>query len=338
MNCLKGYIGLRGCGNTVPISNRYVNSLPGVSLKAIDNMANSEQVTYAQVWSDIQDRAIADMSTKVASHFNSRFQLKNIMESIDLGEDIDTVSNQTAAAAEYRGFSYELKLAGQHDKPSALQSLNVQKIKVYLKTAQEFTVKIFDLTLKKQLYTKTVAAGSAVVGWNEVVVYQSFVGFRFFFCVDCTTIESVYQSTSDYIDDCCDACVRSIYGFGGTGYIRGAKSEIFSPYTVSNGTNFYGLSAEFSLLCSFENVVCKNLKTFELAYWYKLGEEIMVERLASPRLNLTTIDAKEAQDLRDYFAGKFETELKLVTDGINLDLNDDCLECNAPVTYQNSRM
>lgn len=336
MDCLKGYIGLKGCGNTTPPSGRYVNSLPGIRLKVLDNLADSEQKTYATVWDDVQERAIANMRNKVTAMFAERYRLKKILQLIDLGEEIDTINNQTSADAEYRGFTYELSFANGDSKPSSMQQFYLQTLSVYLKASGDFTVKVFDLDLKKQLYTKTVTGGTT--GWNTVNIYQAFVGQRFFVCYDSTGKDSAYKAITDYTNDCCDACVSAIYGNNCTGTIRGAKSSTASAYSITQGSDTYGLSAVFSLLCSFDNVVCKSLKTFEAPYWYALGEEIMVERLASSRVNLTTIDTKEAEELRGYLGQKFQEELKLAIAGIDLDLADCCIECNAAIMYAESRM
>lgn len=336
MDCLKGYIGLKGCGNSTPPSGRYVNSLPGIRLKVLDNLADSEQKTYATVWEDVQERAVANMRNKVTAMFAERYRLKKILQQIDLGEDVNTSDNQTTAAAEYRGFTYELSLKNSYSKPSALQQLYLQTLSIYLKATGSFTVKVFDLDLKKQVYTKTVSDG--VVGWNKVDIYQSFTGQRFFVCYDATGRDSAYKTVSDYTNECCDTCVDLIYGNNCVGTIRGGKSATSDTYAVTQGSNTFGVSAVFSLLCSFDSVVCNSLRTFEAPYWYALGEEIMVERLASSRVNLTTIDTKDAEDLRKYFNQKFEEELKLAVAGIDLDLADCCIECNAAFMYAESRM
>lgn len=338
MNCLLGYIGVLGCGNVTPVSGRYVNTLPGISLRVIDNTANSEQITYAAVFDAVQERAVADFSTKVTALFAEKYRLKKVLQSIDLGELVSTTTNQTQASAEYRGFTYELKQANnKYFKPSALQLVFVQTVRVYLKVSAAFTVKIFDLDKQKEIYTKTVSSGM-VVGWNTVAVHQGFSAFRIFVATDCTSVESPYQEVNQYALDCCNTCVHDLYGYDCDGRIRGAQADVSNPYTVAQGNNTFGISAEFSLTCSFDNVVCKNLKTFENAWWYKLGEHIMIQRLTSPRVNLTTIDTKEAEELRNYYASMFEEDLKLSVRGIDLDLSDCCIECDAPITYRESRM
>lgn len=319
----------------IPLSGRYVNGLPGISLKAVDNMANSEQVTYAKVWENVQERAIADFGNKVTAKFAERFRLKQVLQNIDLGEEVDS-TNMLPSALEYRGFTYQVKCeTDQYFKPSALQHVYVQQVKVYAINAGNITVKIFDLEKKKQLYTKSI---TAVQGWNTIVVHESFKAFRMFFAIDASATDTAYQELNEYALGCCAACTYSLYGDSGHGWLQGAKASTADPYTLSEGSNIFGVSADISLHCSFDNVVCKNLPVFENALWYKHGEELMIERLASPRFNLTTIDTKEAQELQKYFMDKADDYLNIAVAGIDLDLNDSCIDCNAMITYGTSRM
>lgn len=61
LSCLQDYIGLSFCGGVYeqPASGIYLNSLPGISIKSIDSIANPDQVTYINVWNDVQ-RAAGD--------------------------------------------------------------------------------------------------------------------------------------------------------------------------------------------------------------------------------------------------------------------------------------
>lgn len=339
MDCLKDYIGLRGTG-LIPESGLYVNSLPGISLKVIDNMADQEQVTYAQVWADVQQRSVKSFSTKVTAKFSERFRLKKISKSIDLGALVDAVNNGTPASAQYRGFTYELKWASDvFFKPSGLQTTWVKELNYYAAVAGDVTLYIFDLDLNKQIYTKIV---TMVVGWNRIPVYQNFSAYRMFFCYDATNINSVYQELNYWPEELTNEVVHTIYqwyGFEVNGWLRGFTSSIVAPLNfnaspIAQGNNTFGLSAVFSLMCGFENVVCNNLKAFELAFWYLLGVELMIECLASSRYNIVTIDKAKAEELLKYFTQKFEEELTLTINGIDLDMKDACLDCNAPVRYQ----
>lgn len=343
MDFLKDYIGLRGSGIT-PDSGLYVNSLPGISLKAIDQMANQEQVTYAQVWDDVQQRSIKGFGTKLTSKFSERFRLKKISKSIDLGKLIDTVNNQTAPDSEYRGFTFELKWKSDvFFKPSGLQVVWVKELNYFAAAAGAVTLKIFDLDLNTEVYSKTVTMAQ---GWNRIPVFQCFDAYRLFFCYDSTSTTSVYQALNYWPQELSNEVVHTIYqwyGFEVNGWLRGCKSDIVSPLNftaapIVQNNNTYGLSAIFSLLCGFENIVKNNLKAFELAFWYQLGIELMVECLASSRYNIVTIDKAKAEELLKYFTDKFEEELTLTVRGIDLDMKDACIDCNAPSRYVQSYM
>jgi hypothetical protein len=82
MNCLINYIGIRFCEGAleVPESGIYVNSLPGISVEAMDNIASAEQITYIGLWNDVQVEAYA------------RFQLdfyNELLKCHDVGKDCD---------------------------------------------------------------------------------------------------------------------------------------------------------------------------------------------------------------------------------------------------------
>ncbi len=59
-NCLKDYVGIRFCSDSnceSPGSGLFINSLPGLSVEVLDNVADSEQSSYLGVWNDAQDEA-----------------------------------------------------------------------------------------------------------------------------------------------------------------------------------------------------------------------------------------------------------------------------------------
>ena len=106
-SCLTGYIGLQGCGTATPLSGRYVNELQGISLKAVDLTADEEQVTFANVWADVQARTIPHFETKLKALFAQRFSLNKPVEAVDLTRRIDTTVSH-AALARYRGVYIDL--------------------------------------------------------------------------------------------------------------------------------------------------------------------------------------------------------------------------------------
>jgi hypothetical protein len=56
MNCLLNYVGIRSCG-VAPESGVFINQFPGMSTELMDKIASQDQVTFIQVWKDIQNSA-----------------------------------------------------------------------------------------------------------------------------------------------------------------------------------------------------------------------------------------------------------------------------------------
>lgn len=65
IDCFIDSIGLQACPGQTPASGLYLNSLPGLSIEAIDNIADSDQVTYLGVYADVQKNALAQFNLNV---------------------------------------------------------------------------------------------------------------------------------------------------------------------------------------------------------------------------------------------------------------------------------
>lgn len=86
LSCLIDFVGLSYCPGIYeqPASGIYLNSLPGISIQSIDAIADSEQITYLGVWSDVQISAGAQFRIDVIAELNKCFKL-------DRGCDYDTM-------------------------------------------------------------------------------------------------------------------------------------------------------------------------------------------------------------------------------------------------------
>ena len=73
--CLTGFIGLDGCGATEPASGLFINSLPGITLKRVDSIANHEQKTYVGVWQEVEKRSLLRFRTQLMAQLNKCYQI-----------------------------------------------------------------------------------------------------------------------------------------------------------------------------------------------------------------------------------------------------------------------
>jgi hypothetical protein len=76
MECLFDYIGFLNCASEAePPSGMYINTLPGISLESVDKIANTEQVTYRQVWIDAQNEAAIRFKVDFIAELNKCFTI-----------------------------------------------------------------------------------------------------------------------------------------------------------------------------------------------------------------------------------------------------------------------
>lgn len=337
--CLEDWIGIRGCSGASSDSGLYLNDLPGIELRMIDEVANEDQVNFSGVWTEIQNRALARFSTDVISAFSKKYRLKTLTQGIDIGKYIDTTLT-TASGSQYRGFILELNNADNTLVRSNLQTIYIQKLSIYLASAVDTELKVYDLDLGEQLWAYSLT-GSA--GWNDVNVNETFTAQRLFCCYTANNVTSVELDIND-LQHCgcfcnCDAD------------ITGAYSSSTTPTTITEGHNSFGLTGVFSVQCKYDNLVCNNREVFTQPLLYCLGIEFMTEVIYSSRLNRwTTTDAKKAKMLRQEFEAKYKGgqiddggivmnysgELTTAIDGISLNLADCCLECNQPIMYKDA--
>lgn len=78
--------------------------------------------------------------------------------------------------------------------------------------------------------------------------------------------------------------------------------------------------------CDYTTMICDNRDILVQAWKFLLGVHLMIFRLHTDRINrYTTVDKKQAAELRDYYQVEYEKALK---QGVSLmDTTECCLEC-----------
>lgn len=90
---------------------------------------------------------------------------------------------------------------------------------------------------------------------------------------------------------------------------------------------------ELNAYCDYEDMACTNSTKLLNAWRYLLGNQLMIERLYSSRINWVTLDRDQAKELRDLYQVNYENTLKQATKLLLID--DCCLVCsgNPQVVY-----
>lgn len=335
MTCLTDYIGLRGCGSSAPASGLYINDLPGISLKQMVSLTNEEEKTYLDIWAMIQQRAQSRFSLDVREAMGKHYRLNSLMQGINLGNQVAEFNTAIAPPTRSQwGFTIELIESATYEYvPSPLASIHVQELRFYSDAALSgIPFSIYDINTGLRLFYKEV---DLVSGWNSIPVHTTFhnnyaVNSWSLFCaMDYDSYGDNYYNfdipLNHTIPGCCD--VR----------IRGAKAD---PYTnigqaavrdFEYTSNTYGLSGTFSIVCSWDAVVCQNKVLFARPWWYLCGIELLTEQLYSSKLNqFTTVNLQRAKELREEYQVEYMKALEQIAGGFKLSC-DCCIECSGGV-------
>lgn len=312
MSCLIDYIGFKWCGATAPESGLYINELPGISLKSIDQIANEEQNNFLTVWQTVQKRAQRLLASDVSAAFSKRYRLNSHVEGYNGLVMPETTINQTAAATEWRGLLLALPTIS-----SPLHMLVLKQLSVYLKAAVTTTFKLLDVTTgsANELFSFTC---NGLVGWNNIPVQTDLAGVqRLLLVYDATSVESVFTPLPAMTLQQMQVNVQGV-----------VTDDAFSVTTP--GINSYGVQVTFNLTCNYLPLLCSNKTPWSNPLLYLLGAELMNERLHSDRLNrYTTLDLAKARELREEFDARYRQELLTAIDAIALTAGDGCVGCNA---------
>ncbi|RLA01737.1 MAG: hypothetical protein DRQ47_07705 [Gammaproteobacteria bacterium] len=320
--CLKNYILSKGCDGVSP-SDLYIESLPGIETELLNALADEHQKDWKNYYSDVQDRAIMTFNTDLRSALLKEFKIKSVLS--NTRQRLKYEPGNITAAQKYRGQRLILDdFCDDEYTTSTLRVFHVNRIKVFLETAQTVTVKVYDLELQKELDSFEITDQ----GWNIIEVYKDYTAYDLFIGMDSTLVDPVQTK----LEDC--------YCYHSDMKIEGYETESLSDLTGVQTNSTHGVLVDLAVQCSFEPVICQNRNLLGRALLYAIGVEITKDLLASKKASrFTTFNRERSEQLIiDFYAqyrggpdsrgADFEGELPLIVSSIVVNESDVCLECN----------
>lgn len=306
----------QGCGAPTPLFNMWLTQIPGIEFANIDGIANADQVTWNGLWNDLQATAIQTFRDDVIAEFGNKYLLRQITQSVDLGQMINTNNLTAPIAGQTNGIIMETLEPGSQCACSNLMQLYVQSVSFYwsgTNPTPSFTLTFQDADTG--FVEQTITVANAVVGWNYVWVDIGFAARRLLMLAS--------GNFDNYVD--LDISQFNLDNFGGYSWGTGNGGWLFFNYggcgcqarlnglqytTAGNlqvsGPNTYGLSTVFSTRCTWDSFVCTNKRQFVYAWQYCLAIEFLNYRINSSRLNRwTTTDLEQAIELRNLLTLKY---------------------------------
>lgn len=291
-------------------SGLYWNQLPGVTLDLLSDLTKDEQADWEEFAADLYERAIINFVDDVQAQLHEKFNI-----------DLELVSRETSKFSESvndSGLESGVKIFYRLPKYGRTQIIDLQ---VYSDTDQtDFTYQIKN-DVENGVLLKEGSA-DLVAGLNIIHVDTYFDSDTLFISYDASLFTIRETSTKFYkdllsFDDW--SCWYPCYS-GGKGSI-----------THINGGGF---NVIFDSVCSVAKVVEQNINVFKTAFWYRIGLELLRERIHSDKFNRwTTLTTDRAEQLEKAYIE--ECELKLTNAVKSLRMKEDpiCFACKSTVYH-----
>jgi len=311
MSCLDNLVGVRGCGSTA--KEFYVNDLTGINIPDFDKAINIEHKNASAALQDIVSFATKYVDRTISNGLGTKYQLKSFIENNVLGYYYEDKELIPAQATYLTG--YEIKI----DSTPYL-NLFLQGVNLFVDHTGDVPIYVYDLIQGKLLDTITISAvAGEIVSLGDLdLSYPTNKQRLHLFIGYASTFESYKTSyISPFVnmainEDCNNNCSGTYRN--GYIYFRAAKILASQPKTNAylEGNNYgSGLSVNYSLQCSFTEVLCNARNMLAMPILYKAGELIMKELKHSKRLTgVVTIYTKNHDELMKEYQMEYNSQIE----------------------------
>jgi len=341
LDCLIDWVGLDNCITTsTPPSGRYINELPGIEVMKLDQIANQDLSGFQDVWNRAQNRAASRFSNDMRREFSKRFKKRDAVEFMSMVGNLD-LNSLTNPKPNISGHTIELDWQDCTIANSNYSAIQISTISFYAPSAGSYPIVILDLDTGLQIASYTITATGA--GWISKIVNSTFNIRRIFIGIDQSALQ-LYEYNIDkqwmlQTNQC------------GTARVKGATVALadisnYQGIPALLGSNTYGFSTKFSVVCIWDNLVCNHPEYWTDAWMYACAIELMNELMFTSRLNrFTTTDLNQQKKAMAYYnmmynggqdelGQTFDGYLYSAIDSLTLDCHDSCFLCNDLVTFR----
>lgn len=311
--CFAGYITIDS--STPSKSGLYLIDLPGLNLSTLEGLVKEDQEDYEQLFTNLYRNAQINLKIDIQKKLAARFHIDKKLITRETSEFKSDYNSGSALAG--------VKISVLLPKYARLQilSIGVNSEQDYGSPEPEFFVYRKDAG-GELLQTIT---SELTTGKNTIQVYQEFEEDELFVAYDPSDV-SLKKTQNRYYHD--------------NTLVKGFSGDELCGFSCSHGDegtihqiNGGGVNVKFIVYCSMEKFLCENLPLFQYALWYRLGVEIIKERIVSDRVNrFTVLTADEAEKLMSVVNEDYMSAVEAAT--MNIKMNEDpvCFMCKSTIT------
>lgn len=331
-NCFDSYIGLKGCSKVAPTSGLFVNSLPGISSEMVDHIASADQVTLNGVWKDVLAISKSQLLNDIVNRLSSQINFHTIAYQTKRPRPSRT-KETIAASADYRGVLIEAP-------ESRYSQIRIKSLFVYSATAGDVAVKAWNVFDGSELYSETV---TLALGFNELSINLeidlTFSENSVFIGLDASATDTIYflQQQDEFWSFWDDECPYMGSYAGQLLQVQAASMAVGdSPDydTITRTSKPLGVWVSAEVLCSAELFLCENIHHFAVAIQYLLGNQLLLYKIGSNRLNFFTTTREDVTEkMLTQFKADYESNLKRTLAAITVSGSGYCFDCSGVDTY-----
>lgn len=312
--CFSDYITI---DRTTPSkSGLYVVDLPGVTVAQLDGLTKDEQDDFEGLFDNIYTNAQINLKIDVQKKLANRFHIDRKLVSRETSDYLTDLNTNSGLAG--------VKISVNLPKYARLQilSIGVKSNQAYNSPEPAFYVYKED----EDGELLSTISSELTEGRNTIQVYQDFEEDDIFVAYN-PELWDLYQTENKY--------------YTNTTYFQKDISCTFPCYWGEPGfvqqVNGGGLNVKFIVYCSMEKFLCENLPLFQYALWYRIGVDLMKERIVSDRVNrFTVISEERATELMGVFNEEYANAVEAATMNIRMTEDPICFMCKSTITAKTS--
>lgn len=309
MGCQDNYITLNR-NDGVSRSGLYGSDLPGVE-ELFVSLTSKPGETDDESWERVYRNAWTNMVSDVEAFLQQKFFVNSKLVSRQTSEIKQSVNANSGLA----GISIQFSLP-------RYASIHILSAKLF--SEQDYlspapVISIYEEDETGDLLSES--SQSVSEGKNEFFIDQDFEANKLFIAYDASSFQ--FRTTENK--------------FFNTGYPVWNKFECVFPCFGGEASvkqiNGGGLNVIFDVFCSAEKFVCENLNLFKKVFWWKIGEEMAVERRIGNRLNeATTMTDERKTELATFYSTQYNQALNNALKAQNLYEDPYCFQCKGSIS------
>lgn len=312
MSCYSSYITIN---RTTPSrSGLYAEDLPGVD-STMWELLNKEDQTPDEFWEMIYDKAWNNFISDLTHELQNKFFVDTKLVSRETSQFKEDVN----LSADLAGVTIEFKLP----RYAKLHIVSVDVFSDQEYNSPEGTITVYDTDETGDILSET--SQELTEGKNTIFIDQDYDVNKVFVSFDPGLL--ALRETENkrynmpYIYWGCDECLYDCGGYEG-------------KVTQVNGG---GLNVKYNVFCSVDKFACENINLFRQAFFYRIGLEIVAERVLGNRLNkFMTMEEARYDTLMDFYNKQYTENLSRSVRSQNMNEDPYCFTCKELVSKRSS--